>query len=131
MASRSPIRWFLGKVFLDVAQRLFSNPAKMRQAQTSLSEEFARLWQAMEAARQGEHYAPVIEPEKHDRRFKDDEWTNNPAFDAIKQYYLLTARWIESLVQDVDGIDPHTRQKVQFYTRQFISADGPDKLHGH
>ncbi len=115
----------VGKVFLDIAQNLFTNPAKLQQAQTDLAEDYARLWQAMEAARKGLSPDPVAAPDPGDRRFKDDEWDQNPAFNAIKQYYLLTSRWIEGLVRNVEGLDPKSRLKAEFYTRQFLSAMAP------
>lgn len=115
----------VGKVFLDIAQNLFTNPAKLQKAQADLAEDYTRLWQAMEAARKGFAQQPVAEPDPGDRRFKDDDWTQNPAFNAIKQYYLLTSRWIEGLVRDVDGLDPKSRRKAEFYTRQFLSAMAP------
>jgi polyhydroxyalkanoate synthase len=115
----------VGKVFLDMAQHLFANPAKMRAAQTDLATDYSRLWQAMEAAQKGVSVVPVAEAAPGDRRFKDDEWVQNPAFNAIKQYYLLTSRWIEGLVDSVEGLDPKSRQKAQFYTRQFLSAMAP------
>ena len=33
---------------------------------------------------------PVIEPEDSDKRFSAPDWQQNPLFDALKQYYLLT-----------------------------------------
>ncbi len=115
----------VGKVFLDVAQHLFANPAKMRDAQTDLSDDYARLWRAMEAATSGSPHEPVAEPDPGDRRFKDGEWVENPVYNAIKQYYLLTSRWIEGLVRGIDGLDPKSRLKAEFYTRQFLSAMAP------
>lgn len=115
----------ISNLFLDVARRLFTNPDKLRAAQARLSEDYAKLWEATQAATKGEKRAPLAEPAKHDRRFKDDEWSENPLFDAIKQYYLLTTRWLEAIVQEVEGLDPKTRQKAEFYTRQFISAMAP------
>ncbi len=115
----------IGKVFLDIAQQLYTNPAKLQAAQKHLADDYGRLWQAMEAARNGQPQAPVAEADRGDRRFKDEGWTDNPAFDAIKQYYLLTSRWLEGLVDGIDGLDPQSRQKAQFYTRQFLSAMAP------
>lgn len=115
----------ISNLFVDVAHRLFTNPDKLREAQASLSEDYAKLWEATQAATKGEKRAPLVEPEKHDRRFKDDEWSENPIFDAIKQYYLLTTRWLEAIVREAEGLDPKTRQKAEFYTRQFISAMAP------
>ncbi len=60
-----------------------------------------------------------------DPRFRDEIWEENNIFNYIKQSYLLTARWLEWMVRDVNGMDPRTRETVQFYTRQFISALSP------
>ncbi len=115
----------VGQVFLQIAQFLYTNPAKMHEAQTKLASDYARLVEAIDAATKGLPNQPVAEAGPGDRRFKDPEWEQNPAFSAIKQYYLLTSRWLEGLVDSIDGLDPKSRQKAQFYTRQFISAMAP------
>ncbi len=38
----------------------------------------------------GEPADPVVTPDSRDARFKDEEWTTNPFFDALKQTYLVT-----------------------------------------
>ncbi len=115
----------ISEVFVEVARRLFDDPDRLRKAQISLSEDYARLWQAIEAATKGEKSPPLIEPDKLDRRFKDSAWTDIPVFDAVKQYYLLTARWLEAIVREAEGLDDKTRRKAEFYIRQFISAMAP------
>ena len=32
------------------------------------------------------------------KNFADPDWSDNPVFDAIKQSYLLTSNWLNSLV---------------------------------
>ena len=64
----------------------------------------------------------MIEPTAGDRRLKDNAWTHNEIFDFIKQSYLLSARYVTDVVKQVDGLEPRTAQKVDFYTRQFIDA---------
>lgn len=115
----------MGQLFVEVAEQLMAKPETLKQAQASLAEDYGRLWQATAAAMQGEPAAPVIEPQPGDRRFKDEEWSANPTFSAIKQFYLLAARWLESMVNSADGLDPKTRQKALFYMRQFLSAVAP------
>ena len=66
----------------------------------------------------GEKPPPVIEPDSRDKRFTDPEWSQNQFFDFLKQAYLLTAKWADHLVKDAEGLDPHTRQKAEFYVRQ-------------
>ena len=115
----------LGQLFVQVAEQLMAKPESLKQAQESLAEDYARLWQATAAALQGERAEPVIEPQPGDRRFKDEDWTANPTFSAIKQFYLLAARWLESMVANAEGLDPRSRQKAMFYLRQFLSAVAP------
>ena len=71
---------------------------------------------------------PLVEPERSDRRFKDEAWSEDLLFDHIKQSYLLSARWLRALVSDVPGLDPKDQEKVDFYTRQFISAVAPSNF---
>ena len=77
---------------------------------------------------QGAATGPLVEPEGSDRRFKDEAWSEDLLFDHIKQSYLLSARWLRALVQDVPGLDPKDQEKVDFYTRQFISAVAPSNF---
>ena len=70
----------------------------------------------------------VVEPAPEDRRFRDQAWSDNALFDFIKQSYLLTARWMQGTVKDVEGLDEHTARKVDFYTRQFVDAIAPSNF---
>ncbi len=49
-------------------------------------------------------------------------------FDFIKQSYLLSARYVQDVVTHVDGLDPKTAQKVDFYSRQFVDAMSPSNF---
>ncbi len=64
-------------------------------------------------------------PAPSDKRFADPEWTQNQFFDFLKQAYLLTAHWADKLVNDAADLDPHTRQKAEFYVRQITNALSP------
>ena len=57
--------------------------------------------------------APVAAPDPKDNRFKDPEWSENPVFDFLKQAYLITSRWAETLVDEAEGLDEHTRHKAR------------------
>ena len=76
----------------------------------------------------GEETAPVAAPDAGDKRFADPEWSSNQFFDFLKQAYLLTARWADRLVNDAEGLDPHTRQKAEFYVRQIANALSPSNF---
>jgi polyhydroxyalkanoate synthase subunit PhaC len=114
--------------FLEMTQRMMADPAKLWQAQFSLWSDYLSLWSQTTKRMLGEAPAPVVEPGPGDRRFKDEAWNDSAVFDYIKQSYLLTARWLQATVKDVEGLDDKTAQKVDFYTRQFVDAIAPSNF---
>jgi polyhydroxyalkanoate synthase len=118
----------LGRTFFEMTARMMADPAKLMQAQMNLWQDYLRLWQSTTRRMMGQETEPVIEPAKDDRRFKHEAWSENQLFDFIKQSYLLTARWMQSTVRDVEGLDDKTAKKVDFYTRQFVDAMAPSNF---
>jgi poly[(R)-3-hydroxyalkanoate] polymerase subunit PhaC len=119
----------VGRAFLEMTARMMANPAKLVEAQVNLWRDYMTLWQ--NTTRRwlgGEETAPVAAPSPDDRRFKDAAWDENQLFDFIKQSYLLSARWIQNTVRDVDGLDEKTAKKIDFYTRQFVDAMAPSNF---
>ncbi|HEX4112052.1 MAG TPA: class I poly(R)-hydroxyalkanoic acid synthase [Stellaceae bacterium] len=115
--------------FVEMTQRMMSDPAKLLQAQFSLWQDYLTLWQRTTQRLFGGEPAPALaEPTPADRRFKDQAWNDSAVFDFIKQSYLLTARWMQNTVKDVEGLDDKTAQKVDFYTRQFVDAMAPSNF---
>ena len=115
----------IGQAFMEMTAQLMRDPAKFAEAQMQLWQDNLTLWQNTQRRLLGEEVEPLIQPERGDRRFKDKAWDEELVFDYIKQSYLLSARWVRSLVGEVDGLDPKVKGKVDFYTRQFISAMAP------
>ena len=118
----------IGQAFFDMTARMMANPAKLVQAQLSLWSDYMSLWQSTTRKMLGESVEPVVKPAAEDRRFKDSLWDENYVFDFIKQSYLLSARWMQSTVRDVEGLDDKTAKKVDFYTRQFVDAMAPSNF---
>ena len=119
----------VGGAFLEFTYQMMQNPAKLWQAQMGLWQDYMKLWQGTaERLRSGEKTEPVAAPLPGDKRFKDDSWDEDAVFDFIKQSYLLTAKWTQTLVEDMEGMSPKARQKVDFYTRQFIDAVSPSNF---
>jgi polyhydroxyalkanoate synthase subunit PhaC len=118
----------IGNAFFEMTARMMSDPSQMAQAQMKLWQDYASLWQHTAERMMGKPSDPIAEPEKGDRRFKDDAWNEEMVFDYIKQSYLLSARWMQSTVNGVEGLDPKTARKVDFYTRQFVDALAPSNF---
>jgi polyhydroxyalkanoate synthase len=118
----------IGAAFFEMTARMMSDPSRLVQAQLSLWNDYITLWQRTAQRFLGGAAEPMIEPPAGDRRFRDKAWTDNTLFDFIKQSYLLTARWLQGTVKDVEGIDERTARKVDFYTRQFVDAIAPSNF---
>jgi len=112
--------------FQQFAQKAAADPASIAQGQLALWNDLALLWQRT-ASRIlfNAQVEPVIEPAQQDKRFKNDAWVANPFFDYVKQSYLLLARYCQSAVDGITGLEPHTHHQAQFYTRQFVNALSP------
>jgi polyhydroxyalkanoate synthase len=115
----------IGEAFFAMTQHLMQDPHKIVQAQFELWQDYMTLWQNTTRRLMGEDVEPVVTPHHDDRRFKDAAWEENNVFDFIKQSYLLTARWMQNTVSDIEGLDDQTAKKVDFYTRQFVDAMAP------
>jgi len=111
-----------------VAEYYLSDPQRALAAQTALATQFVNLWASTLQRLQGERSAPVAAPDPSDKRFADAEWRNNPYFDFIKQAYVLTTRWADDLVRRADELEPHDRDKAQFYLRQVTAALSPSNF---
>jgi polyhydroxyalkanoate synthase subunit PhaC len=118
----------IGAAFLEMSAHMMSDPARLAEAQASLWHDYMRLWQTTAERFLGGEAEPVIKAPAEDRRFRDKAWSDNALFDFIKQSYLLTARWLQGAVKNVEGLDEHTARKVDFYTRQFVDAMAPSNF---
>jgi len=118
----------IGAAFLEMTARMMADPARLADAQAALWTDYLRLWQSTATRFLGGDAAPVVAAAAEDRRFRDHAWSDNALFDFIKQSYLLTARWLQGAVKDVEGLDEHTARKVDFFTRQFVDAMAPSNF---
>jgi len=113
------------KTLGQVAEYWMADPQRTVELQNRLGKSYLDLWAAAVKRLAGEATPPVAAPASGDRRFVDPEWSSNQYFDFLKQAYLLTARWADDLVHDAAGLNPHTKQKAEFYMRQITNALSP------
>ena len=121
----------IANAFAQMTQSLIQNPQKLWEMQAAFWQDYMQLWSSSVRRFWGldEGAAkPVIEPPPGDRRFKDRDWSENAAFDFIKQSYLLAARYVEDAADSTNGLDDKTKHKIEFYTKQFIDAMAPSNF---
>jgi poly[(R)-3-hydroxyalkanoate] polymerase subunit PhaC len=118
----------LTQAFLELAAKMLSNPYRLAETQMNLWWEYSALWQSSMLKLMGHSTSPVVEPAKSDKRFRHEDWEEHFLFDYVKQSYLIAARWLHNAVANVEGLDEHTRKKVDFFTRQYIDALAPSNF---
>src|SRR5687768_1282081 len=78
------------------------------------------IWTRFASAAPDAEPAKVVEPEPGDRRFRAPEW-QQPYFSFLAQSYLLHAKWLSELIENVH-LDPQSKRKLSFCARQYIDA---------
>lgn len=113
----------------DCCRNLFNgvanNPGKIAERQIEYWQQQLQLSSNFLRQLLGEAVEPVAQPQTHDRRFDDAEWTNNALFDYIKQSYLLTAESALQSIAELEGVEPRDRERLNYFMRQLINALAP------
>jgi polyhydroxyalkanoate synthase len=78
---------------------------------------YARLW--------GAPAEPAVPP---DKRFRDDAWNENLAFEFLQQIYLITAQWMVDMTDGLEGVDPELQKRARFWTQQWADAASPSNF---
>src|SRR5580658_8799811 len=120
---RDPLN--IGGTFMELLRGMVADPAVMMEAQFELWREYMGLWERTARRMMGGDAEPMVSPAAGDKRFKDKDWQENQVFDFIKQSYLLTANWLQGTVAKVENLDPKSRRRIEFYTKQFADAFAP------
>ena len=112
--------------FTELLRSMVADPSAIMEAQFQLWRDYMGLWERTARRMMGSEVEPMVAPAAGDKRFKDRDWQENQVFDFIKQSYLLTANWMQETVAKADSkLDPKTKKRIEFYTKQFADAIAP------
>ena len=112
--------------FIELTTKMMTDPAAIARTQIDLFNDSLRVWQTTAERLMG-HGAGNEEPPQ-DKRFKHPDWTESVVFNFVKESYLIWAKAVLAAVHGVEGLDPATARKVDFYTRQFVDALSPSNF---
>ena len=117
----------LYSTYMDAWFNIWKEPSKAIEAQSKYIQDALKLWQNTSQKLYGgtDTVDPVIEVEKGDKRFRDEEWDSNVIFNYIKQSYLLASRCMMETVDGVDDLDQKNKKKLQFFTKQIVDTLSP------
>jgi len=124
-AALSPDPFHVGPALNEVFGKLASQPDRLMRAQADLYSRYMDLWQNSAKRMTGESPDPIVRPAPNDKRFNDKDWSDNPVFDVMKQSYLLTSNWLNTLVSGVDDVDPMSKRRVEFFMKIMTDAIAP------
>ena len=100
---------------------LMSDPARLMEQQQKYMADAMMLWKNF--------ISPDAEkPTIKDKRFANEAWSQNPAFDFLRQSYLLTASHFMEAAHQLDGLEPAEKAKAQFLIKQFVDAMSPSNF---
>ncbi len=116
------------KTLARVGEYWIKDPQRSLDAQSRLLTGYMELWSGTLKRMAGEESPDTAEPDPRDRRFEDPEWKENQFFNFLKQFYLVTSRWAETMVAEAEEVDDHTRHKADFYVRQIANAVSPSNF---
>jgi polyhydroxyalkanoate synthase subunit PhaC len=100
----------------------------LSQVQTEYIQQATELWnqslQRLHAANNGGDGKAAPKAAIGDRRFAANDWVDNPAAAYMAQMYLLNARTLMQMAEQVEG-DAKTKQRIRFAVQQWIEAASP------
>ena len=101
------------------------------QLQTDYIQQATALWnqslqqfQAFAGSALDQSAAVAEKPVLADRRFAAPDWVSNPASAFTAQFYLLNARTLMSMADQLQG-DEKTKQRIRFAVQQWVDAASP------
>ena len=117
-------------VFTELFSNMARNPQKVMEANLDLWRQGLQQYQNNLQAMLG--YDTGEEPDNKltDRRFRHAGWSEQPAFNAIKDSYLMLANHVQRLVSETEGLDDQTAARAEFYTRLILDAMSPTNFVG-
>jgi len=116
------------KIMGSVIRQWGRDPVKIVEANAKLAQSYGDLLGHSVRRALGEDVEPVVEPDQSDARFKDEDWSQRQYFDFLKQAYLLTANWLEEVVEKTEGLDERTQHKAEFYAKLMTEALSPSNF---
>jgi polyhydroxyalkanoate synthase len=105
-----------------------SDPAKLMELQGRYVSDTMALWQSFLLPDATKPAAIEKLSAQKDKRFAAGAWRETPAFDFLRQSYLLTSSyWLEAS-NGLDGLDVREQARAQFLVKQFVDAMSPSNF---
>ena len=101
-----------------------ADPQRLLALQGRYMTDAMALWQSFMTP--GKATSPVAEVK--DKRFAGEAWREAPAFDFLRQSYLLASNYMLETGNGIEGLDPHEKARTRFFFKQFVDAMSPSNF---
>lgn len=123
-----------GDVYVKAAAaylaEMMQNPAKILEHQVGYwGKTLKHYVEAQQKLVKGD-FTPPEDNTPKDRRFSNPLWDTHPAFNYLKQQYLLNSEAVATAVGDMERLDPADRRRVEYFTRQIVEMFSPTNFLG-
>lgn len=106
-------------------QDVMRNPSKLIEQQVGYwGKTLKHFVDAQQALGQGKLEAPD-DPTPTDKRFKNPLWQTHPYFNFLKQQYMLNSEAMEKALDDIEGLDPADRRRLDYFSHQIVDLLSP------
>lgn len=116
----------IGPAFSEASKIMAGDPMKLMQANYELWKEHVALMQQamMDLMKKGN----ADGTKSADRRFRHEDWANNPMFDYIKKSYLITSKWMVETMSSIEGLSDADKKKIVFHSQLLADAFSPSNF---
>ena len=109
--------------YFDFFSLLVKKPSHFFNIQHSILES---IWLGGESASYAREAGDATsETQKKDKRFRSDQWEENPLFKELKDTYLRLEKNLLGSVSEIDGLREPLKQKVEFYMARYLEIFSP------
>ena len=114
----------------DSYQGILANPEKAYTSATNAFNSYMDLinYTVNKSTNPSNDLEPVVKPAKGDKRFRHESWDNQPYFDYLKQSYLIFSQFINTSIDQLDGITPDQKRKIKFYAKTITDTMSPSNF---
>jgi polyhydroxyalkanoate synthase len=120
--------WGLWGIHAKAIASWLSNPVELASAATRYTHDWLTLQQQAAERFLGAPDADIFPPNPEDTRFSDPVWHDDPAWDYVKEAYLMQTRWIQDMLYQSPGLSEEERRKSAFWLRQSLNAVAPSNF---
>ncbi len=114
------------KAGMAMWQEMLTNPAKLMEQQVQYwGQALTHYAEVQKELAQGHLVLQEEDDLPADKRFSNPLWKTHPYFNFIKRQYLISAQAMQKAVDELEGLSPRDKKRVEFFASQIIDLFSP------